>query len=235
MKFSFGFDFDGVGSPAVFTPAANPNLVLWLKANTIGVADGAAVTAWADQSGAGHNLVQSTGTSQPAYRTTGGPLSKPCVDFDGSSDFLDFSAAWNQVVPFTVYVVAKTEATGTKVFMDRNGAGTAPAIYFALGGTNAALYWNGTTIVNNVASPNAWHIFRFRLTSSTGGLRLNNGAESTGSHSQSALAQWSRMFAFSAALQQYDGQIAEVILVHESISAPNDALIMAYLNREHGL
>jgi hypothetical protein len=51
----------------------------------LGLTDGAAVSTWPDEISTG-DLVQATGTKQPAYRTTGGPNSKPCIDFDGVSD-----------------------------------------------------------------------------------------------------------------------------------------------------
>ena len=46
------------------------------------------VSAWADQSGNGHDVVQATATKQPTYYSSGGPSDLPYVLFDGVADTL---------------------------------------------------------------------------------------------------------------------------------------------------
>src|ERR1043166_834896 len=47
------------------------NLVMWLKADSLALADGAAVNSWGDSSGSGHDAVKLTGWNAPTFATNG--------------------------------------------------------------------------------------------------------------------------------------------------------------------
>lgn len=69
----------GVGSSA--------NNIIWLDANELGLANGATVSSFTDQSGNGNNFSQATSSQRPIYNT--GVLNGlPVVTFDGVNDVL---------------------------------------------------------------------------------------------------------------------------------------------------
>lgn len=80
----------GASSSAV-NPEDIPGMLAAWIADDIGASDGAAVASWTDRV-AGFNLAQTTGASQPLYRTTG-VGGQPAVDFDGTDDSLVYTAA----------------------------------------------------------------------------------------------------------------------------------------------
>jgi len=104
-------------APPPFTPANLSDLELWYKADAITtLADGDPVAAWADSSGNGHDLSQSTAGYKPTYQT--GELNGlPVVRFDGSDDALARTASLT-VSPAGEYtfaaVVIPTSAINTQ-------------------------------------------------------------------------------------------------------------------------
>jgi hypothetical protein len=63
-------------------------LRLYLEADTLALSNGAAVSTWADASGAGNNATQVTAVEQPTYLTGAFPTGEPGVAFDGINDWL---------------------------------------------------------------------------------------------------------------------------------------------------
>jgi hypothetical protein len=66
-----------------FTILGATNVVAWWRSDLGITLNGGNVSAWADQSGNGHNLAQGTAGLQPAYDATGGPNGRPKLDFTG--------------------------------------------------------------------------------------------------------------------------------------------------------
>jgi hypothetical protein len=62
-------------------------LKLWLDASVLTLSNNTAVSSWTDSSGNGYHATQSTGISQPIFKTNiiNG---KPIVRYDGTDDFL---------------------------------------------------------------------------------------------------------------------------------------------------
>lgn len=96
-----------LGAPiASFAPSDLSGLLGWYKADSLALSDGAAVSAWTDSSGAGHNLAQATGGSQPTYHTA--QLNGlPAVTFDGTADHMTTSAFASPTAGCTVIAVLK--------------------------------------------------------------------------------------------------------------------------------
>ncbi len=87
-------------------------LTLWLKGDTGVTLNGATVSAWADQSGQGHDVTQTDVASQPTLMTSGSGHS--AVRFDGANDFLPFTLPINGLDGITIFLVANnTSATQT--------------------------------------------------------------------------------------------------------------------------
>lgn len=77
----------GGAAAAAFVPTSISGLVLWLKADSLGLSDGTGVSSWTDSSGSGNTASQGTGGNQPLYKTNI-INSMPVVRFDGVDDFL---------------------------------------------------------------------------------------------------------------------------------------------------
>jgi hypothetical protein len=67
----------------VFDPSFVPGLVLWLRGDLGITLNAGNVSAWADQSGSGHDATQPTAIQQPATSTSIG--GQACVSFNGST------------------------------------------------------------------------------------------------------------------------------------------------------
>jgi len=90
------------------TQPPTADAVLDLEADAgLGLANNDPVALWADQSAEGNDATQATGASQPTFKSAGGPGgTHPCIDFDGTTDFLilpDLSISQK----FTVFAVIK--------------------------------------------------------------------------------------------------------------------------------
>ena len=73
-------------------PPVTSGLVLHLDATTLGLAEGASVSSWTDDSGLGRNATQATASKQPMFHAdTGDGL--PGVEFDGTDDVLGTAVA----------------------------------------------------------------------------------------------------------------------------------------------
>lgn len=111
--------------------------VLYLDARYGVTTDGAdQVTAWADQSGNGHELVQSNPSLQPTYLATGGIGGGPSLVFtDGAGEVLNELDTIIYQQPNTVWaVVSRESAIATRVLVD-GAAGVRNGLLYGAGGT----------------------------------------------------------------------------------------------------
>src|SRR5262245_37132262 len=84
------------GASKAFTPADVSGLVVWLRADALGLNDGDPVGTWTDGSGNGRDLTQATAAKKPTYKTNI-VNGKPVVRFDGVDDRLKAAGfTWNQ-------------------------------------------------------------------------------------------------------------------------------------------
>lgn len=106
-------------SPAAPSPpgGVTTNLLGWWEADQLALADGASVASWTDASVNARHAVQATGSAQPTYRATGGPNSKPCVEFDGG-DELASPAFTPGNAAMTWYIVASAPGGVYGVFAE---------------------------------------------------------------------------------------------------------------------
>ncbi len=95
-------------------PVPTDELALDLEADAgLGLANNDPVALWEDQSAAGNNAAQATGANQPTFKSADGPGgTHPCVDFDGTTDFMDFPNITSQ--KWTVFAVLKPSAAVTQ-------------------------------------------------------------------------------------------------------------------------
>jgi hypothetical protein len=114
---------------SLWAPDNLADLRAWYKADAItGLSDGDPVSTWADSSGGGYDLTQ-TSTARPLYQTS--TLNGlPVIEFDGTDDTLDASTAadWKFL----------NDSTGsTVVAVWQPGTSADPNASYPLMGTNA--------------------------------------------------------------------------------------------------
>lgn len=88
-----------------FGPRSLPNLRLWLKADSLTLADGDPVSSWTDSSGQGNTATQATGAKQPLFKVAQ-VNNRPVVRFDGTDDWVK-TAAFSLPQPSTAYICFK--------------------------------------------------------------------------------------------------------------------------------
>jgi hypothetical protein len=82
-------------------------MALWLKADSLDLADGDAISLWKDVSGNGHEFTQATASSQPSYTASDSDFNNmPLVACDGSDEMTaPFSELLN-TNQMTLFIVA---------------------------------------------------------------------------------------------------------------------------------
>lgn len=146
---------------SAFTPASVAGLKTWLKADSLGLSDGAAVSTWADSSGNGNNAAQASGPLQPTFKTNI-QNGLPVVRADGT-DTLTIAGVLNNTAARTVFVVAKMTATGAASPLwswDPNASFQASNSGFWVWSQN-----QGAGNVNLVATDALFHVFTCRFNS----------------------------------------------------------------------
>jgi hypothetical protein len=108
-----------------FSPARVAGLVLWLDAGQLsGLADGAAVAAWADQRGGPHAAVQAASSAQPVYRAAA-VNGRPAIHFDGMDDHLVVAATLaSGSQKRSVVLVGRPDALGDRAMIDLGNIAT---------------------------------------------------------------------------------------------------------------
>ncbi len=98
---------------------------LWLRADGItGLADGAPVATWTDESGQVHDATQGTPANQPIYKT-GVQNGLPVVRFDGTDDRLAYDGTILVNTDYTVFVVEGRTSNKSNNYILRGSASTA--------------------------------------------------------------------------------------------------------------
>jgi hypothetical protein len=237
----------GAAVPA-FSPTDITGLKVWYRADAItGVADGGAVATWIDSGPLANNAAEAT--NRPVYRATGGPNSRPCVEFDGINDKLtsgsNLGLSGNVVT--TVFVVFSVANTTTEygvvswgdstqalrvfgLYLKLRGAGV-PSLEYA--GSNGGIFQSYTTGFQLMTLTKAAGAIN-----ATSGLRRNGAAQTIQGGSSAntpnvtngglILGQWGSA-TFGAV------KIAEAIVYDSVLSAGNIASVEAYLNAKYVL
>jgi hypothetical protein len=170
-----GIDPFGGGKRRVWTPAKLTGLAFWLRAD-LGISlNGSNVSAWADQSGSGRNVLQNTAANQPPFAASDAGFGGNAVVgalSDVDPDYLTSAAFTSIPQPYTFYAVLQLPDTvGTRDAFDlsssfvlvrqnstpqvlinaglsvtASGSLTSPTILCAVfNGASSALYLNSTT------------------------------------------------------------------------------------------
>lgn len=227
-------------------------LSLWFKADSLVLNDGDAVTTWADSSGNGYDLSQSTAGEKPTYKTNilNG---KPVVRFDGG-DVLNRNTTVLPLRTHSLFVVFRELSTVTSagVFImkpataedynrvDAIAYDTFDNTRYLSVAASAPTGYN-TTVGSSGASP--WGVYSHVLASTTGTVYQNGSAGSTDSSFSTLDVNNAGGFLvgghyFGGAISgtnRLNGDVAEILLYNTNLGSTERLLIERYLGAKYGI
>ncbi|MCD6556859.1 MAG: hypothetical protein J7K64_06660, partial [Bacteroidales bacterium] len=238
----------GVGNSDGTT--GQPQNVLWLDASSLGLSDGADIATWADLSGNNNNLSQSTAGFTPIFKNDAGNIN--------GHPRAEFSKANNRIVinPFndmptsgiTNFVIYKTaSAEGNDGLLSYNTSSRDNA-FLLFNSNSLRMDINGT---NNVSgqdfSTGNWLMMSNKWKSSGGDFIFNrNGDQVYSTTFQNGVSipaggsfaiggeQDSPDGGYDSA-QDYDGEIAEVIMYNTFLNSAQRLIVENYLSEKYNI
>ncbi len=225
-------------------------LTMWLDANSLGLADGTAVSSWTDLSGNAKHALQDTLSCRPIYKTN--LISgKPAVVFNGSTSYLNFDG--NLVVNTNYTIIAVVKRSSNAIFN------------FFLGGSNPiqqknmhigwrtnntfthAQYTNDYDMrMNNYVSGEAPIIVSLRHSNTLGndtyingglrGLNMNTATSGRLAH----LAEWTgsaigKYYGGTTTHSHFNGWVTEFIIYNRYLSDTERKTVENYLSTKYAL
>lgn len=125
------FNRRGIGSASSWRPTQLSGCVLWLRADLGITKDGSdKVSAWADQSGAGNNVTQATGTKQPTW-VAGALGGQAALSFDGGDVLASAPSNW----------AAYSTISMAMVFVKDNAAASVAFSHGVPSSSNGLAWW----------------------------------------------------------------------------------------------
>lgn len=235
---------DGFVYEAPWTPLDIAGCVLWLDASQItGLSDGDDVGTWEDLSTLGNDAVQATADKKPHYKVNI-LNSLPVVRFDGSDDFMStFTTgltAWSMF-----FVFARGDKDREQVFFAKPNNSSIDGNFFWMFTGGNALHagfhngsaWQWGTPTTNTITDTSGHIGQldwnatalaqyvdgvlWRTANLTGPPATNTGATEIGRS--------------NAANRYFKGDMGEIVIYNNSISAADLALLETYLSDKWGI
>ncbi|MCX8016465.1 MAG: LamG domain-containing protein [Rhodocyclaceae bacterium] len=192
---------------------------------------GSQVVTWANAEGTtARNMSQSTTASRPLFDgsvTIGGYQT---LAFDGSNDFLQAAAAFNQSTQYTIFAVYRRSGTATHGYIG-DSANDAISIY-----STSSLYLtndgvNGSS-ASNMGADGEWCVVRIRRSASGQAWASKNGSAETSLTSNIPDFNGSTLYIGRGYLDStpnyFNGRIAEVWLI--AGNGQNDAEIQRVTN-----
>jgi Concanavalin A-like lectin/glucanases superfamily len=240
-----GFALSIGRNKSAFDPKSITGLLAWISADSgikdsggnVITADNTTVYTATDRGSLGNNLVNSAGTGPKWRNAANGINGLPVLQFDGSTQFLNFASNVTPTANFTYVIVCKPTRTGTYGFQNRvqgtvnGGSGitlgltttNAYVVFRTAGGTLLDFYGNATCTNQVVAT----------MIAGTGGgkLRVNK----TEIASNASATAWG----LSGAATEYvgrdpgtyfQGAVCEILIYNTILSANNLSLVENYLS-----
>ncbi|WP_158275627.1 LamG-like jellyroll fold domain-containing protein [Marinilabilia rubra] len=252
LSFLYIFSFIGILAQSVPGGIGNtdgsdgqPELFLWLLPDSLSLNDGDDVLNWTDFSGKSQTLSAASSTS-PLYR--GGAL-------NGHS-YLEFSKNNNRILrnPFNmpteavaVFMVLKTSSNDDDGLLSYEGAGSANNYLFIEPGSFRTYIDGSQDNSGQSINDGAWNVFSHQWRNSDGRLLMHlNGSELYSTNHRSGVSLYENgSFAIGGEQdgvdagygedQDYDGDIAEIIIYGSSLKQAQRTVIEIYLAQKYGL
>ncbi len=218
--------------PGVFATPFSPldlSPTLWLDASdeTTITESGGAVSQWDDKSGNNNDVTQATGTAQP---TTGTRTinSLNVIDYDGSDQLANASLNFTQ--PITVYAVVETDLTDSASHSIISN--TAWSAYLRMFSTSLNAFAGNT--VSNAAGISTGQPFIVQAVFNGASSEVGrDGSVTTG---DAGTTSWTGTIIGHVQFnKRWDGAIAEVIVVENTLTAQQKSDTETYLADKWGI
>ena len=217
---------------AAFNPAHVARLRLWLKADSLALANNSPVSAWADSSDSGNGVEQPTGMKRPTFKTN--QLNRlPVLRFDGIDDTLvkytatGFSCATGHSI---VAVMNPVSAGSLRMGVVTNYGSNELRQNFAGGWAEWTIPSGYTTIVGSVGLAGVWAIWTGTYEVATATLELFINGVSQGTESDTDWLSVNDIYIGSRS-ETYNwlGDIAEVLVYDAALTTADRVGIEGYL------
>jgi hypothetical protein len=218
----------------IFDPTTIAGLSLWVKGDTGITLNGSKVSAWADQSGNGKNLIQNTAGNQPTYLASA-KNGKPGVRFTiAATSFMstsNFASAIAHPMIFIVYTQTQVVAGNQEYVFD---AGGGDRVQMNKNQNNRTAMYAGAQIQINETYPLSWRIRVCSFNGSSGAMYTNgvqNIAGNVGNQTMPnfVLGRWAGGSAYS----EFD--VAEILIYNSILSDSDRNNVEGYLNRRYAI
>src|ERR1700686_192545 len=224
---AFPFSFWKPATASFTDPTSIAGLKLWLKADSLALSDGTAVSSWTDSSGTGNTATQGTGGNQPVFKTAI-INSKPVIRFNGPSGNLSFpndpgattttfvvgkiNVAPGSLTAYAPFIIHGSNTAGARISAIL-GSGTNWGTYQQTGGdmsSGEALVSGTSVLLCITASASSTAIYR------SGTLKASNSGRAT-----AAGANGNTIGAEPFSVRYLNCDIAEIV-VYGSIRSTTD-------------
>ncbi len=228
-----------------FVPTDIPGLQLWLKADgtlwqdsartTPATANNDPVGAWDDASGNANYAIQATAGFRPLLKTSV-VNSKPVVRFDGTDDFLAFTATLVPA-PVTVFVVLLPADSGVNTLT----CGLTASLQYRIEGYKQRLVKCQVADMgfsSTAMSSTLFSIIGFTYSSPDAAFRLNGAADGTLSSAQTFTLPETvlgKNVGAGTDDEDFAGDIAELLYYDSVLSGGNIASVEAFLNAKYAI
>jgi hypothetical protein len=216
---------------AAFAPTSLPGLKLWLRADSLALADGNPVAAWADLSGNG-NDVSGSGAARPTFRAAA-LNGKPVAQFAGAQALAGAVSFTSRTI---IYVASITDGVpfGNAV------GGSVPHYFGIVAGSHFLLNENSTGLAVAPVT-GSFRCFAGTIGASlaASGIRVN-GAPQTPTATFDGF--WTTDFPGTPAVGQrgdggalFTGDLAELVVYDSALADADRARVEAYLSAKYAL
>lgn len=217
-----------------FAPTDLAGLQLWLKADSLGLADGAAVTTWADSSGLGNNA--SVGVA-PTYKA-GIVNGLPVVRF-ASGNFLNTTAPASQAAE-TLFLVFRPSGAGFRAPLGATNAGGGRNLYVDNATGKMQLDADGVVAISTSSTPisiSVFSVFAYDFAAATSWHDFLNGTADGANTTPNSFTN-ARLTAIGrsdpGSPNYFTGDIAEVLIYNSVLSSTDRGSVHNYLLVKYG-
>lgn len=218
----------------IFTPSGVSGLQVWYKADTLVLANGAAVPSWSDSSGNNNTATQADATRQPTYQTNQTPNgTKPIVRAAAggdNDDRMDLTSGVALTGDFTVFWCWKvTDLSANRAYCGNTATGTQIAQQTTT--TMRVRDDASTTLTITHAAINTTSFYRVVLVRSGNTVtRYVNGSSDGSGVLSTSTATINRIFIQSNTVSPMQGDCAEFGIYNVALNAGQIAQLDSYLN-----
>jgi hypothetical protein len=206
--------------------------------NSVGIADGIALTPavdgdavrqWSTQMGA-TSAVQATGTKRPVYKAAI-QNGQAVLRYDGVDDLLQ-AAGFSVAQPDTIFTVCKLNNAATLVF-EFGGATADQRLYWS--NVDAKFHINaGTVLTGTSAGQDLWAVKSVLFNGASSQLWNNGTSDLTGDAGANALTSLV-IGAAGGGTNSLLGDLAEVIIFNRALTTTERRQVEAYLGTKYGI